>query len=92
MGRDTLRAELRVPGIYKFIIKYVTPVFLLVILVSWFVQDGLPTILMKGVPVENRVIIVALRVVLALIFVGISLGVWSAWRKRGVKAGKEIES
>jgi SNF family Na+-dependent transporter len=85
-------AELRVPKIYKFIIKYITPVFLLVILVSWFLQDGLPTILMKSVPGENRVIIVALRVILALIFIAISLGVWSAWRKRGIKAEKEAQS
>ncbi len=85
-------AELRVPKIYKIIIKYVTPLFLLVILGAWFVQDGLPTILMKNVPQENRTVVLVLRLMLAVIFIGISVGVWAAWRKRGKRAGKEMLS
>ena len=40
-------AMMRIPKIYKFIIKYITPVFLLTILGFWFKQDWLDTIRMK---------------------------------------------
>jgi len=42
-------ADMRVPAVYKFVIKYVTPLFLLVILGAWFIQEGLPTIGMEKV-------------------------------------------
>ncbi|MDP3804377.1 MAG: sodium-dependent transporter, partial [Candidatus Omnitrophota bacterium] len=45
-------ADMKIPGIYKFIIKYITPLFLLLILGFWLYQDGIPTILMKGVSVS----------------------------------------
>jgi neurotransmitter:Na+ symporter, NSS family len=82
-------AELRVPKIYKFIIKYITPLFLLIILGSWLVQDGLPTILMHNVPKENRTVVMVLRIMLAVIFTGISLAVWAAWRKRENRIKKD---
>jgi hypothetical protein len=34
-------AELRIPGIWKFIIKYVSPLFLIVVFVFWC-KDNLP--------------------------------------------------
>ncbi len=42
-------ACLQVPRIYKFIIKYVTPLYLLAILGTWGYQQFVPTILMKNV-------------------------------------------
>ncbi len=33
-------ADLRVPRLYRYVIKYVTPIFLLVILAAWFLQRG----------------------------------------------------
>ncbi|MCM8769876.1 MAG: sodium-dependent transporter, partial [Candidatus Omnitrophica bacterium] len=37
-------ADIKIPKFYKFIIKYITPTFLLFILGFWFYQHGLPTI------------------------------------------------
>ncbi len=82
-------AELQVPKFYKFIIKYVTPLFLLSILGFWFVQEGLPTFLLKGVPPENRLVVILVRGMLTLMFGGLSLGVWLAWRKRQKNPMKE---
>jgi SNF family Na+-dependent transporter len=39
-------AEMRIPGFYKPIIKYVTPLFLFFILGFWFLQQGLPVYLL----------------------------------------------
>lgn len=37
-------ADLRVPRLYRYVIKYVTPIFLLVILSAWFLQRGPATL------------------------------------------------
>ena len=78
-------AALRIPRIYKFIIKYITPLFLFLILGFWFYQEGVPTILMKNVPIENKPYVLATRVVLVLIFVTLAVLVKIAWRRRKMK-------
>lgn len=79
-------ADMRVPSIFKCIIKYVTPVFLLAILGSWFIQEGIPTIIMKNVPVANRPFVFAARAILIGIFVVLAMLVKIAWtNKRAVK-------
>ncbi len=81
-------AQMRVPRIYKFIIKYVTPVFLAAILIGWFIQSGLPVIMMKGVLPENQPYIVWTRVGLVFVFGLLALMVKLAWNKRK-KEGRE---
>ena len=76
---------IRIPKFYRIIIKYVTPLFLLIILTAWLIQDGLPFILMKNVAPENRTIVLAVRVILGAIFLALVIGVWAAWKKRGNK-------
>lgn len=46
-------ADIKVPRVFKFIIKYVTPSYLLVILGYWFWQSGLDNLLLRKVPDEN---------------------------------------
>lgn len=75
-------ADMRIPGIYKFIIKYITPGFLFIILGMWFWQEWLPTILMKNVSVENRPFIFATRAVLLAIFLALAVLVKIAWRRK----------
>ncbi|MEW5895863.1 MAG: sodium-dependent transporter [Candidatus Omnitrophota bacterium] len=77
-----LGSDMTIPGIYKFIIKYVTPLFLLIILVMWFFQEWLPVILMTNIPEQNRIYILATRAGLFLIFTTIALMVKIAWRRK----------
>ena len=44
-----LGADLRVPKIYRFVIKWVTPIFLFVLLGWWLVTEAVPTLLMRDV-------------------------------------------
>ncbi len=83
-------ADIRVPGIYKFIIKFITPLFLLCILGFWFYQEGLPTILLKGVEEANRPYIFWTRIGLISLFVLLSVLVKIAWSKRAKKAQREL--
>lgn len=75
-------ADMRVPVVYKFIIKYITPLFLISILGFWFFQDGIPIILMKSVPVENRPFVLATRIFLLLIFTALAVMVKIAWKRK----------
>ena len=78
-------ADMRIPGIYKFIIKYITPLFLLVILTTWFIQNGIPFIKMEGVAAANRPFVLATRLGLAAIFITLSILVKFAWKKRNLR-------
>ena len=75
-------ADLKVPRIYKFIIKYVTPLFLLIILSWWFVKEWLPLIMMKNIASESRIYILATRIGLAILFLAIAILVKIAWEKK----------
>jgi len=75
-------AMMQIPGIYRFIIKYITPLFLLSILGFWLYQEGLPTILMKNVAHADVPYIAATRIMLILIFVGFAVAVRTAWRRK----------
>ncbi len=75
-------AMMGVPKIYRFIIKYVTPLFLLAILGAWLYQEGIPTILMKNVAPADVPYIAATRIMLILMFVGLAAAVKVAWRRK----------
>ncbi len=82
-------SSIRVPRIFKFIIKYITPVFLLIILGTWFVQDWLDFILMRGVPSENIPYVLGTRLGILAIFVLLCVLVWIAWRRKGQAVQEE---
>jgi len=75
-------ADMRVPKIYKFIIKYITPLFLFFILGMWFVQEWIPIIFMKGISEENRPYILFTRLGLVLVFLILAVLVKISWSKR----------
>lgn len=77
-----LGAKMRIPRIFRFVIKYITPTFILAILIYWFATDWWPVITMKGVDSANVPYILLTRLVLALLLVVIAVLIWWAWRKR----------
>lgn len=77
-------ADMRIPTVYKFIIKYITPLFLFIILGMWFFQEWLPVIMMKGVTLQNRPFVLATRLGLLGIFILQAALVRTAWKRRGM--------
>ena len=75
-------ADLRLPNAYKFIIKYVTPLFLFFILGMWFWQEWIPIIFMKNVSAENQPYILATRIGLLLMFAALAYLVNVAWKRK----------
>ncbi|MBP7089167.1 MAG: sodium-dependent transporter [Candidatus Omnitrophica bacterium] len=75
-------AKMRIPRIYKFIIKYITPLFLFIILGCWFKQEWLTTIRMENITPADKPFIMITRIVLLIIFLLLCLLIKLAWRKR----------
>jgi len=82
-------ADMAVPKIYKFIIKYITPLFLFAILGMWFIQEWIPIILMKNTPDPDKPIVLGTRLVLLAIFVILGVMVKVAWRRKKIRGGRE---
>lgn len=75
-------SDIRIPGIYRFIIKYVTPLFLLTILGTWMVQKWIDVILLKGVAKENLSLVIMTRLGLLGLLVFLALMIWIVWKRR----------
>jgi SNF family Na+-dependent transporter len=90
-------ADMRVPRVYKFIIKYITPLFLFFILGMWFLYrpQGRPEsqflsfIRMREVTQTDQPFILATRIGLLLIITILALLVKTAWRKKRLKIERE---
>jgi SNF family Na+-dependent transporter len=81
-------ADMQVPRIYKFIIKYITPLFLFFILGMWFWQEWLPIIFMKNISAVSRPFILGTRLGLLLIFLTLAILVKVAWRRKRAQLEK----
>ena len=77
-------ADIRVPKIFFPIMKYVTPIYLVVLLGFWFFQDGLNVLRMEGVPQANYPYIWFARFLMVGIFMTTLILVGIAWQRRHV--------
>ena len=73
---------MRIPHIYKFIIKFITPAFLIFIIGMWLWQEWIGIIMMKGVSNADKPYIMATRIGLILLFTAIAILVKIAWRRK----------
>ena len=84
-----LGSNIRIPVIFKYITKYVTPVFLLAILGFWFFEDWIPFILMRNVSAENFPYVLGTRLCLVALFIILCILVRIAWKRRARRAESE---
>lgn len=75
-------ADIKLPGIFKFILKYVTPVYMLVMLGVWTYQEAIAKLLMKGEAPVRKPYLWGARGMMILIFAGIIILIGIAWRKK----------
>ncbi len=83
----TRGAAIPVPRIFYYLIKYVTPLFLLFILCAWAIRDAPGKILMVGVNPEDVPYLWGARLMMVVILVGFAFLVKAATsrRERGVQ-------
>jgi neurotransmitter:Na+ symporter, NSS family len=77
-------ADILLPRIVIRIMKYVTLSYLVVLMVFWFMQDGMGILMMKGVPKEDYPYIWFARFMMAGVAALMVFLVHIAWRKRHV--------
>ena len=82
----TKGADMKVPIVYRYIIQYVTPVMLLVILGTWLFGTLPPVLRYEGVSPENIPYIRAARITMVAVFVIMCAGLRYAWRKRSLES------
>jgi SNF family Na+-dependent transporter len=75
-------SQIRIPNIFKFVIRFITPLFLIGILGFWFVDEWWSFILMKNVPAENIPFVLGTRILIFTLFIVFCILVWAAWQKR----------
>jgi len=75
-------ADIVIPRFYKFIIKYITPLFLFFILGFWLFTEGASAIMMKNISSEQYPYILFIRVLILIILIALIIFVAYAWKKR----------
>ena len=84
-GWDELHkgADLQVPSIYKFIMKWVTPLFLLILLTWWGLTQAIDVLLMRNISDTSTIpyLWVSRLLLISLVVVGLFL-VRKAWSRR----------
>ena len=78
----TMGADIKIPRLFFFIMKYVTPVYLFVLLLFWLFQDGFNVLLMRNVPAENYPYIWFARFLLTGMFISTLVMVRIAWQRK----------
>jgi NSS family neurotransmitter:Na+ symporter len=81
-------ADLRVPKVFKFIMTYVTPIYLLVLLGVWTYQDAVKEFLMTGKDPASRPYLWGARAMIVLLLLAMFLLIRKAWLK---KKGPAVE-
>ncbi|MEP0548023.1 MAG: sodium-dependent transporter [Rhodothermales bacterium] len=82
-------ADIRIPRVFKFIVTFVTPCYLLFILGWWGVTDALPILMLEqaagGGPVTEEALpyVVAARALLVAIGLGFLWLIRIAWKRNG---------
>lgn len=84
-GWDELHkgADLRIPSVYKFIMKWVTPLFLLILLTWWGLTQAIDVLMMRNVTDASTIpyLWVSRLLLISLVVVGLVL-VRKAWSNR----------
>jgi len=75
-------SDIRIPRFYRWIIRFVTPTFLLAILGVWLWQDWWDMIVMKNVTAEHKPFVIMTRIGLLGVFVFLAMMVYLAWKRR----------
>jgi SNF family Na+-dependent transporter len=76
-------ADIRIPSIYRFVMTFVTPLYLLVILTWWGIERAIPTLMLEGATPGSETYLNLSRLVLLGIVVFFLVAVRMAWKRNG---------
>ncbi|HOJ40010.1 MAG TPA: sodium:calcium symporter, partial [bacterium] len=76
-------SSIKLLGVYRFVMRYITPLFLLAILLAWTWQQAIPVFLLRGTSPENVPYLICTRFLLLLLLFGLYLMAQRVWSKKG---------
>ncbi|MGD8780500.1 MAG: sodium-dependent transporter [Ignavibacteria bacterium] len=79
--------DIKIPRMFYYMMKYVTPVILLVLMSWWLFNSAIPQLLLENTPAENVPYIWGARILMVMIAGGLIYLVKIAWRKNGKNYG-----
>lgn len=77
--------DIQIPKVFYYIMKYVTPLVLFIIMIWWFVNDALPTLMLSNVNSENIPYIWGARILMLVLMIGLFFLIKLAWDKNKKK-------
>ncbi|MFA7625750.1 MAG: sodium-dependent transporter [Candidatus Kapaibacterium sp.] len=78
-------ANFKVPKIVYYVIKYITPVYLIFILIYWTINDAIPILLMNNQAPENIPYLWGARAMMVILYAAFTWLVYKAWKINGHK-------
>jgi len=78
-------ADIKIPKIFYYIMKYITPLILFILMLWWFVRDAISVLIMKDANEINTPYIVLARIILIILFICISFLIYLSWKKKDFK-------
>ena len=86
-GELRVGADLKIPRFFYYIIKYVTPIYLIVLLSYWFFKDGIGVLMMHDVAAEDVPFRWMARIMMIALVAGMAVIIWTnPRRKKGMMA------
>jgi SNF family Na+-dependent transporter len=76
-------ADIRIPAFYKFVMTFITPLYLIIIVTWWGVTRALPTLRLEGVDPGSMVYMNISRLIMVGIVVFFLVMIRIAWRRNG---------
>ncbi|PJA97917.1 MAG: sodium:calcium symporter, partial [Ignavibacteriales bacterium CG_4_9_14_3_um_filter_30_11] len=73
--------DFQIPRVFYFLMKYITPVVLFVLMIWWFIESAIPTLLLEGVNEVDKPYYWGSRALMVVIFISLILLVRKAWQK-----------
>jgi NSS family neurotransmitter:Na+ symporter len=91
-------AEIKLPKFFRFVFQYITPTYLIAILIGWLITDGWGFITLSHIAPDERVTVFGLtiskilfiagfRTVLLVMLAVLNLVIFIAWRNKGQREG-----
>ncbi len=83
--------DIKIPVFFKYIMKYVTPLILMVIMIWWLINDAIPTLLLYNVSDEKVPYIWGARILMLIILFVILFMIHIAWKNRELNKHMEVK-
>jgi len=83
--------DIRIPIFFKYIMKYITPLILLVIMIWWFINEAIPILLLERADPENVPYIWGARILMLVILGLILFMIHIAWKNKELNKVEEVK-